>query len=141
MRDVELAEHTSPSPAPVTDNRRAGWRLEDRIPGLMALGLGLTWTVIVGISWATAPPPDPADPITATAYVLSLVFLIALMATAVGIGARRRWGLLASAGGGLLLLGAAAVCLAGGHSGAELYGQLVSGAALTGITVGAWRTT
>ncbi len=142
MPDVDLRiEETTAVPTGEARDQRAPGRLGDPIPGFMALGIGLAWVLIVAISWSTAPPPDPADPITATAYLISLVFLIALMATAIGIGARRRWGLLASYGGGLLLLGGAAVCLAGGHSEAALYGQLGSGAFLTGITAGAWRAT
>ena len=140
MRQVELLEHRTDGRQAVAGTA-AGPRLEERIPGFMALGLGIAWVVMVGISWSTAPPPDPADPITATAYVLSTLFLFSLLGTAIGLGMRQRWGLLPSFGGGLLLLGAAAVCLAGGHSGIELYGQLGSGAFLTAITAGAWRST
>ncbi len=146
MNDVDLrvdeATRRSVAPSPRHPGLETrGARLKAPIPSFMALGLGLAWVLTFGITWATAPPPDPADPITATAYVLSMVYLVALMATAIGLGARQRWGLVASYGGGLLLLGAAAVCLAGGHSGAALFGQLTSGAFLTGITAGAWRAT
>ena len=137
MRD--LLERTNPAAVEESTGRSA--RLDEPVPGFMALGLGIAWLVIVGISWATAPPPDPNDPITATAYVLSTLFLFAILGTAIGLGMRQRWGLLPSFGGGLLLLGTAAVCLAGGHSGIELYGQLGSGAFLTAVTMGAWRST
>ena len=102
--------------------------LNDVIPLRIALGVGLLWIVLVGLILSIAP--EPVGNPSAFAVTGSVVFELALLATLAGLLAMRRWGLLASMGAAVVMLGAAALCSLGGHTGAWLVAQYVAAATL-----------
>ncbi len=97
------------------------------------------WVVFLGITLTVAPTVDPAAPIGAVSVFLSTILMIALIGAAFGLATGASWGYLATAGGGALMIGATAMCFAGGHTGAWVFAQGLSGAglALTGAT--SWK--
>lgn len=114
-------------------------RLGDRIPGVMAFGIGLAWIVMLQVMFSLAPPADPAAPPSLLGIVIGDLLLISLLTGAVGLGMRRRWGLLAALGGGAVLLFGAVACQLIGHSGAALVAQYAAGGALTAFSWGGLR--
>jgi hypothetical protein len=71
--------------------------------------------------------------------VLSLLFTGSMLAAIAGLGARHRWGLLASIGGGLVMVAASVFCYLGGHTGAWIAIQLAAGTGLALTSLGLLR--
>lgn len=132
---IEVARKT------VAPARPRGPRFGERVPAAVAGGLGLAWVVALAVILGLEPDPDPEAPVDAVALVVGLAFTNAVFATAIGLGSARRWGVLASLGGGLVLAFGAATCMLTGHSGLWLTAQLAGGAGLALLSWGAWRAT
>lgn len=113
--------------------------LDESIPLTAAIAAAAAWIVFVSLSFAVQPPPDPAAPPSAMAEVLSLLFTGSMLAAIAGLGARHRWGLLASIGGGLVMIVASISCYVGGHTGAWIAVQLAAGAGLALTSLGLLR--
>lgn len=111
----------------------------DRIPGILALGVGVSWIVMLQGVMSLAPPADPSPPVWS--ILIGDLLLLSLLAGAVGLGMRRRWGLLASLGGGAVLLVGAVGCQLIGHTGLALAAQYLAGGALMAFSVGGLRAT
>ena len=112
-------------------------RLDDRLPVRLVLAVAGLWLVSLYVIFSLAPAPT-GDP-TAVALAIGLAFDLALIGTLAGFAVLQRWGLLASAGGGLVLLVGAGLCSLGGHTGGWLVAQYVAGAAILGISQAAFR--
>lgn len=97
------------------------------------------WVVFLGITLTVAPPVDPAAPVDAVSVILSTILMGALLAAAIGLAAGAGWGYLATAGGGALMLGATAMCFVGGHTGAWVFAQGLSGAGLALTGAASWK--
>ncbi len=126
--DVETITTSAPT------DRRA---LSDSIPLRLALAMGALWVVSLFVVFSLAPAPA-ADP-TATAIAVGVAFDVAILATMAGFAVLQRWGLLASAAGGVVFLVGAGLCSLGGHTGGWLVAQYVTGAAILGVSRAAFR--
>ena len=112
-------------------------RLSDSIPLRLVLAVAALWAVSLYLLFSLAPTPS-GDP-GATAVAIGVALDLSLLATLAGFAVKARWGLLASAaGGGVLLLGAA-LCSLGGHTGGWLVAQYVTGAMILGVSQAAFR--
>ena len=121
-RDVEIPASSPGAPART-------WT--DPIAITSAVVAAVAWAVFVGVSFAVQPPPaDPTAPPSEFAALVSLLFSSALFASLVGLGARRRWGLATTLGGGVVMIGAAVSCYLGGHTGSWIAIQLAAGVGL-----------
>ncbi|MDH3606151.1 MAG: hypothetical protein OER12_04060, partial [Acidimicrobiia bacterium] len=80
----------------------------------------------------------PADP-TATAIAVGVAFDLTVLGTLAGFAVLQRWGLLASAAGGVVFLVGAGLCSLGGHTGGWLVAQYITGAAILGVSQAAFR--
>ena len=109
VRRGEAAAHT------VTPTRARA--LDDPIPTPVALGLLAAW--LLGLTWlfAISPDPDPAAQPSVLDALISTAMFGSWLAAFVGLGGRRRFGLIATIGGGLLLAGAGVLCGVTGHTG------------------------
>ncbi|MCP4247781.1 MAG: hypothetical protein GY778_12100 [bacterium] len=127
---------TRPETAPLVEES-ARRRLDDRIPLRLVLAVAALWMVSLYVVFSLAPAPT-GDP-SATAVAVGVAFDLSILATLAGFAALRRWGLLASAGGGVVLLVGAGLCSLGGHTGGWLVAQYVTGAAILGVSQAAFR--
>lgn len=112
-------------------------RLTDSVPLRLVLAVVALWAVSLYVVFSLAPAPT-GDPGT-TAIVIGLAFDLSILATLVGFAVLQRWGLLASAGGGAVLLLGAGLCSLGGHTGGWLVAQYVTGATILGVSQAAFR--
>ena len=128
---------TQPSPTIEEAGSPSRHRLDDRIPLRLVLAVAALWLVSLYVVFSLAPAPT-GDP-TATAIAVGIAFDLALIGTLAGFAVLQRWGLLASAGGGVVLLIGAGLCSLGGHTGGWLVAQYVTGAAILGISQAAFR--
>jgi len=112
-------------------------RLDDRIPLRLVLAVAALWLASLYVVFGLAPAPT-TDP-TATAVAIGMAFDLALISTLAGFAAQRRWGLLTSAAGGVVLLVGAGLCSLGGHTGGWLVAQYVTGAAILAVSQAAFR--
>ena len=125
-----------PAGEPATIDRLAD-RLTGSIPLRLALAVAALWVVSIYVVFSLAPAPT-GDPGT-TAILIGLAFDFSILALLAGFALLQRWGLLASAfGGGVLLVGAA-LCSLGGHTGGWLVAQYVTGATILGVSQAAFR--
>ena len=128
---------TQPSPTIGIAGSPSRRRFDDRIPLRLVLAVAALWLVSLYVVFSLAPAPT-GDP-TATAIAVGIAFDLALIGTLAGFAVLQRWGLLASAGGGVVLLIGAGLCSLGGHTGGWLVAQYVTGAAILGISQAAFR--
>jgi hypothetical protein len=132
---------TTREPAPHPDT--GAW-LRERIPGDLALFVGVAWYVLFFI--ATALEPEAAHPdvipvwLSATIDV-ALFGLLGVMAA--GLMTRRRWGLVASMGAATFFVGLSVACPVSGHHGfgAWWFGQMACAIGLVAISGAALRRT
>ena len=126
---------TTTGTAPVAATPRA----TDRIPSEVSLALGVAWFVCYTIG--SALEPQTSHPMPVIGVVLGVALLVGILATAVGLVARRRWGLTASLGTAVLLVASAVACPTTGHHGFGLwwFGQMAVSMALVGASVVALR--
>lgn len=133
---IDTPTRTAPGPLPTqTDARR---RLDDQIPFRLMLAVAALWAASLYVVFSLAPAPTTEDPSTA-AVLVGLGFEVTLLATIAGFAILRRWGLLASAAGGVVFLIGAGLCSLGGHTGGWLVAQYVTGAAILGVSQAAFR--
>ncbi len=112
-------------------------RLDDRMPIRLVLAVAALWIVSLYVVFSLAPAPT-GDP-TTLGLAIGMAFDLAVLATLAGFVALRRWGLLTSAVGGVVLLVGAGLCSLGGHTGGWLVAQYVTGAAIFGVSQAAFR--
>jgi hypothetical protein len=117
----------------------AGRSNSDPIPAGVAAALFGLW--VAGLAWvfAVTPAPDPAVPITALDAVVSLALYGSWGAVAVGLARRQRLGITAGIVAGLMLAGAGLLCLATGHTGMWIAGQIVAGSGLAAASATAGK--
>jgi hypothetical protein len=135
--DTEREPETAPAPTPTRSDTRT-W-LAERISTETAVLMAATWYVLFLVATGLEPHASGAEP--AWAAALSYVFLGLLAVTAVGLAARRRWGLLASVGAAGLFTAFAVACPTTGHHpvGAWWFGQMACVLALVGASAYALR--
>ncbi len=126
MAVVEQTEHRTT----ITTEAPRRPRFTDRIGDNVSVAIAIMW--VVGYLAVGALEPVSHAAVPTIAIVLSVAFYLGLAATAVGLGARRRWGIVASLGTALLFLGGVIACPATGHHqlGAWWLGQIVISVAL-----------
>jgi len=132
---VEDRVVASPEPQAPVPRRAMGERIDVRV----AVGLGVAWFVLPEIAVAlepTAQHPDPAIGVF-LGYVMTGVFVALL----IGLAMRRRWGLVTSLGGAMLMTAMAVACPTSGHHqfGAWWLGEMACVGALVGASVWALR--
>jgi hypothetical protein len=138
-------EHRSPTTsAPEDGSTRPDTRewLLQKIPGQLALVVGVSWYVLFSIAVALEPSTSRPDPFPTWLAVAIEIMLLGLLAvTAGGLLARRRVGLVAALGAGGLFLAMAVACPVSGHHGfgAWWYGQMACAIGLVAVTAGALR--
>ena len=137
MLDTREAPQQTPKTesAPRSDTRP--W-LQDRISRGWAYGLVAAWYGLVLLVQILEPDPAAEHGMLAViGAVLSIVFIGALLVTAIGLGMRQRWGLVASLGtAGLLVADSIACPLTGHHEfGAFIVIQAVGAVALAGTSI------
>jgi hypothetical protein len=111
--------------------------LTGRIPLRLVLAVAALWMVGLYVVFSLAPAPT-GDPST-TAILIGLAFDLALLGMIAGFAVLQRWGLLASAAGGAVLLFGAGLCSLAGHTGGWLVAQYVTGAMILGVSRAAFR--
>lgn len=125
---IALPVEQAPAPEPASPTRQS----TSSIPGLLALAMGALWVAMLATVEILAPAP--AEEPDTLAVAIGLIFEVVLLATIVGLASRRRWGLMASVGGGVILLGASALCSLEGHAAAWLTAQYLAGAVILGTS-------
>ena len=107
------------------------------------LGRSLDAQLLSINSWAMCLREFPrVEPACRHLYYVTFagsIMSAAVIGTLAGFAVLQRWGLLASAGGGVVLLIGAGLCSLGGHTGGWLVAQYVTGAAILGISQAAFR--
>ena len=111
--------------------------LTDRVPLRLVLAVAALWIAGLYVVFSLAPAPT-GDPTTA-GILVGVAFDLSLLATLAGFAVLQRWGLLASAVGGAVLLVGAGLCSLGGHTGGWLVAQYVTGAVILGASQAAFR--
>jgi hypothetical protein len=144
VEEPMAAAEEAPTPV-VTDpapRRSVADRLADPISGGMAAAMALAFLGAVWVSLAVQPPaPEPLPEPSAWDLLISGGLLMALSVAAIGLIARQRFGVLATFGGGIVLLAAAVSCMWSGHSGTWLVTQLVMAVGLTAAAGAAVKST
>jgi hypothetical protein len=133
MPDVVIsAKESSPSIAPTAPARP---RANDRIPAETSVALGVAWFVCYSIG--SALEPHTAHPMPVIGVVLGVALLAGILTTAVGLTARRRWGLTASLASAGLLVASSVACPTTGHHDLGLWwaGQVAVSLALVAASV------
>ncbi len=140
MLDTREAPQTPKTEsAPRSDTR--SW-LQDRVSRGWAYGLLAGWYGLFLLVQILQPEPATEHGMLAViGAVLGVVFVGALLVTAIGLGIRQRWGLVASLGtAGLLVADSIACPLTGHHEfGAFVVIQAVGSVALAGTSIRALR--
>ena len=115
-----------------------GW-LQDRINVWVAIAVGVSWFVLTPIAAALEPATDRPEPLIGTLLVAAMDVLFVGML--IGLAMRRRWGLVASVGGGALVTAMVVACPTSGHHqfGTWWFGEMACALALVGISVAALR--
>ena len=119
-------------------SRRAWLGEPDVVGRRWPLALGLAWYAAFSLVSATTPEPPRPEAVSALDTAIYLVLFAVIGAMAVGLARRSRAGLLASAGGALLMLGLVVACPVSGHHeqvGAWWFGQLGVFTALTAVSL------
>jgi hypothetical protein len=142
-----LDTREAPSQAPQTERAprpdTRSW-LQDRVAPGWAFGLLAGWYGLFLLAQVLQPEPDAHDGLLAwIGAALAVVFVAALLVTAIGLAVRQRWGLVASLGtAGLLFADSIACPLTGHHElGAFVFVQAVGAVALAGTSIRALRRT
>lgn len=114
-------------------------RATDRIPADVSFALGSAWFVCFTIG--TALEPETSHPLPVIGVVLGVALLTGILVMAVGLAARRRWGLTASLVSAGLLVASSVACPTTGHHHLGLWwlGQMAVSLALVAATVVALR--
>lgn len=113
------------------DVRPIGW--------FLPLVNGVAWVTFVGIALGVQPTADPGAVVDPVSLLISTALWSTMFAALFGLGTRARWGYLATAVGGVVLMAAAASCYAGGHTGTWLVAQAMAGVGLAATGAISWR--
>ena len=140
-----LVHRPSPTDDPLVGDIRPGApelarrRLGERIDVRIALGIGVAWLVLPEIAAALEPTARLADPSWAVAlgYGMDVLFFAML----VGLATRRRWGLVVSLVGAMVMTAFSLACPTSGHHAWGLWwvGQMATVLALVVGSVWALR--
>jgi hypothetical protein len=142
---VQTQHHRTDAEAHIVDAAKAPPQprrsLDDTIPLLVVGLLSAAW--VAGLAWifAIAPEADPDEPIGALDFVLSSAMFASWLAVFSGLGTRRRFGITATIGGGVLLAVGGVVCGLTGHTGLWIPVQIGVGLGLAGTGTVANRLT
>ncbi|MBM3658269.1 MAG: hypothetical protein FJW95_02035 [Actinobacteria bacterium] len=103
----------APEALEVPEGRLPRRPLGERIDVRVAVGIGVAWLVLPEIAAALEPTARHADPSWAVAlgYGMNVLFLGML----VGLATRRRWGLVASLVGAMVMTAFSVACPTSGH--------------------------
>lgn len=138
---IEVPPATGDAAPPTTPRAHAPThpRLTDRITREVGIALGLAW--FLGYTIISALEPETSHEMPVIGLVLGVALLAGILVTAVGLVARRRWGLTASlASSGLFAAGVIACPTTGHHDfGLWWYGQMIVVTALVVASVLALR--
>lgn len=129
-------EHTGEERRPGTIVRRSA---RERIDLRVAIAVGVSWFVVMEIVAALEPTSARPDP--ALGVALGVVANVLFVGMLIGLALRRRWGLLASLAGAVLVTAMAVACPTSGHHAFGLwwYGEMVGVLALVVGSVAALR--
>lgn len=139
---------TVPSPAvdasvdaPAQAPLDTGAWLRERIPGAWAAGVAVAWYALYAIAVLVEPATHHEEPFIGV--VLGAALLAAMLVTAAGLVAGRRWGFVASLAGATLLLASSVACPTTGHHtiGLWWFGQMACALGLVGVSVAALKRT
>ena len=110
-------------------------RSTPRISEQVSAALGIMW--VIGYLAVGALEPATHHELPVIAIVLTVAFHLALLATAVGLIARRRWGITASLGASAVFLAGTVACPTTGHHSIGVWwlGQMVVSLALVAASV------
>jgi hypothetical protein len=113
--------------------------LQDRINVWVAIAVGVSWFVLTPIAAALEPATNRPEPLLGTLLGASMDLLF--FAMLIGLAMRRRWGLVASVGGGALVTAMVVACPTSGHHqfGTWWFGEMACALALLAIGVAALR--
>jgi hypothetical protein len=109
--------------------------LQERIDGRLAAGVGIAWLVAYQVAGSLEPVTHKPEPWYGVA--LGVAFLGLLAATAAGLIAQRRWGLVVSVAAAGFFTALSVACPVSGHHpfGAWWFGQM---ACATGLVASSW---
>jgi hypothetical protein len=126
------AAPASARPAPRAETRE--W-LNERIPGAVAVGVGVTWFVLMQVAFLLEPTSNHPVPVIGLVLEISMYVILAAMIT--GLVMQRRWGLVASLAGAVLATAASVACPVTGHHsfGSWWFGQMACMLTLVGVSV------
>ena len=113
--------------------------LSERISGRAALGVGVSWLVLLTVGAELEPATDQSEPFVGV--LIGVAMMALFVATLIGLGLRRRWGLVTSLGGAITLTAMSIMCPVSGHHsfGAWWYGQMLCALGLAAISFVALR--
>ena len=113
--------------------------LKERISGSVALGVGVSWLALLTIGSALEPATDQSEPFVGV--LIGAAMMALFLATLIGLGVRRRWGLVTSLAGAITLTAMSIMCPVSGHHsfGAWWYGQMLCALGLVAISFAALR--
>lgn len=117
--------------APEPDAALAPHRsLTERIDVRLAVAVGVAWFVLMQVAVALEPATDASEP--AIGVVLGVAVDALFLAMLFGLAMRRRWGLVASFAGAVLVTAMVVACPTSGHHqfGAWWFGQMACVVAL-----------
>src|SRR4051794_17517645 len=111
--------------------------LQERIDGWLAAGVGVAWLVAYQVAGSLEPVTHQPEPWYGVA--LGVAFLGLLAATAAGLIAQRRWGLVVSVAASGFFTALSVACPVSGHHpfGAWWYGQMACALGMLGGSVAA----
>jgi hypothetical protein len=134
------------SPAPIETPERplpveTGVWLRERIPGAWAAGVAIAWYALYTIAVLVEPATHHEEPLIGV--VLGVALLAAMVVTAGGLLAGRRWGLVASLAGATLFVAMSVACPTTGHHtiGLWWFAQMACALGLVGVSVAALKRT
>jgi hypothetical protein len=111
--------------------------LQERIDGRIAAGVGIAWLVAYQMAASLEPVTHQPEPWYGVA--LGVAFLGLIAATAAGLTAQRRWGLVVSVAAAGFFTALSVACPVSGHHpfGAWWFGQMACALAMLGGSVAA----
>ncbi|MDP9071371.1 MAG: hypothetical protein M3N68_08830 [Actinomycetota bacterium] len=119
-------------------SRREWLTKPDAVSGRWPVGLGLAWYLAFTVISATTPAATRPAAVSALDAAIHVALFAVIGAMAFGLARRARAGLLASVGGGLLMLTLVVACPVSGHHeqvGAWWFAQLAAFGAVTAASL------
>jgi hypothetical protein len=130
--DEQLQRETSPPVEAAEPVSTRAW-LGERIDGASGVLVAASFFVLFSIG--AALEPRTSAPVPVIGVVLSVAFFTVLGLMTAGLLARRRWGLVAAVGAGVLLTAMSVACPTAGHHAFGLWwvGQMACALAMVAI--------